>query len=171
VVLVLTVTNKNIIKIVYNSEIILNEKMTDLRLEWEKTSLELEKLQINKELYSEQVKYLINFNKPKEIFNNFNYNFTLNKKQFKVAILREEGSNGSKEMAVAFETVGFKVYDITMNDIINNIYFSFKEFSGIVFVGGFSFADVFNAGKAWATIIQSNSRLKKLFFNFSSSIM
>ena len=37
----------------------------------------------------------------------------------RVAILREEGSNGDREMAAAFKMAGFRVFDVTMTDIIS----------------------------------------------------
>ena len=35
----------------------------------------------------------------------------------KVAILREEGSNGDREMAAAFHAAGFRVFDVAMTDV------------------------------------------------------
>lgn len=36
----------------------------------------------------------------------------------KVAILREEGSNGDREMAAVFRMAGFDVFDVTMTDLL-----------------------------------------------------
>ena len=36
----------------------------------------------------------------------------------RVAILREEGSNGDREMTAAFTMAGFETYDLTMSDIL-----------------------------------------------------
>lgn len=57
----------------------------------------------------------------------------------KVAVLREEGTNGDREMAAAFVRVGFKVWDITMQDLISGD-ISLDEFRGVIFPGGFSYA-------------------------------
>lgn len=57
----------------------------------------------------------------------------------RVAVLREEGINGDREMAAALVRVGFKVWDITMEDLITgNV--TLDQFRGIIFPGGFSYA-------------------------------
>jgi len=66
-----------------------------------------------------------------------------------MAILREEGSNGDREMAAAFAAVGFEVVDLTTRDLINNPPSFLDQFRGLAIVGGFSYADVLGAGRAW----------------------
>lgn len=83
----------------------------------------------------------------------------------KVAIIREEGSNGDREMTSAFFWSGFEPWDVTMTDILENR-ISLDKFRGIVFVGGFSYADVLDPAKGWAGIIKFNPRLKKVFDDF-----
>ncbi len=39
--------------------------------------------------------------------------------QIRVAIIREEGSNGDREMAAAAYAAGMEPWDITMSDLIN----------------------------------------------------
>lgn len=61
-------------------------------------------------------------------------------------MIREEGSNGDREMASALHMAGFEVWDVNMHDISSgNV--SLEPFRGIVFVGGFSYADVFGSAK------------------------
>ncbi len=87
------------------------------------------------------------------------------KEKPKVAILREEGSNGDREMASAFFAAGFEPWDVTMKDLLDgNI--ALELFRGIVFVGGFSYADVLDSAKGWAGTIRFNERLKKMFDGF-----
>lgn len=57
----------------------------------------------------------------------------------KVAVVREEGTNGDREMAAALVRVGFKVWDVTMQDLISGD-ISLEEFRGVIFPGGFSYA-------------------------------
>lgn len=57
----------------------------------------------------------------------------------KVAVLREEGTNGDREMAAAFCRVGFEVCDITMQDLISGS-LTIDQFRGLIFPGGFSYA-------------------------------
>ena len=49
-------------------------------------------------------------------------------------------------MAAAFFAVGFEVWDITMNDLLTSS-ISLQQFSGLAFVGGFSYADVMDSAK------------------------
>lgn len=59
-----------------------------------------------------------------------------------MAIIREEGSNGDREMAAAFMEAGFdSVLDVTMTDLAAG-HVTLDRFRGLAFVGGFSFADV-----------------------------
>jgi CobB/CobQ-like glutamine amidotransferase domain len=142
--------------------------------------------------------------------------------QVRVAVLREEGSNGDREMASAIHAAGMEPWDITMSDLLDGRasldsfqgarpvrplssgtailcaqashllagYASHMAFhchlaacltqrtsgtlrpistsmfhdvkfanAGIVFVGGFSYADVLESAKGWAGTIRYNSSL------------
>lgn len=83
----------------------------------------------------------------------------------RVAILREEGSNGDREMASAFYMAGFEPWDVNMMDLQQGKV-SLEQFKGIVFVGGFSYADVMDSAKGWAGIIKFNPRLQEMFTEF-----
>lgn len=54
-------------------------------------------------------------------------------------MIREEGINGDREMAVSLEQAGFEVWDVTMQDLLNND-ITLDRFKGIIFPGGFSYA-------------------------------
>ncbi len=86
-------------------------------------------------------------------------------KKHKVAIIREEGSNGDREMAAAFYAAGFDVWDVTMSDLLAG-HVSLEDFRGIAFVGGFSYADTLGSAKGWASTIRFNDDLKREFDNF-----
>ena len=64
----------------------------------------------------------------------------------KVAVLREEGSNSDREMAAVLEMAGFQVWDICMQDLCSGA-ITLEDFRGLVFVGGFSYADVCGSAK------------------------
>lgn len=83
----------------------------------------------------------------------------------KVAILRQEGSNGDREMLSAFLSAGFDAWDVTVSDLLNGAV-TLDQFRGIVFVGGFSFADVLDSGKGWAGVIKFNENVYKQFQDF-----
>lgn len=56
-----------------------------------------------------------------------------------VVVLREEGINGDREMAASLMEAGFEVWDVTMQDFLQNK-ITFDRFRGIIFPGGFSYA-------------------------------
>ena len=63
-----------------------------------------------------------------------------------VAVLRQEGSNGDREMAAALHAGGLEPWDVSMTDLISGAV-TLDRFRGIVFVGGFSYADVLDSAK------------------------
>jgi phosphoribosylformylglycinamidine synthase len=83
----------------------------------------------------------------------------------KIAIFREQGVNGHKEMANAFKYVGFDAYDVNTNDIINNPDI-LNDYNGLVACGGFSYGDVLGAGRGWANKIIYNQDAYKTLSNF-----
>ncbi|KAJ3658174.1 hypothetical protein Zmor_009931 [Zophobas morio] len=85
----------------------------------------------------------------------------------KVAVLREEGTNGDREMAAALVRAGFKVWDITMQDLLSGNAV-LDQFRGIIFPGGFSYADVLGSAKGWAGSILFNKTIKDQFDRFYS---
>lgn len=92
----------------------------------------------------------------------------LRERKPRVAILREEGSNGDREMTSAFFAAGFEPWDLTMSDLLNGGV-SLDGFRGLVFVGGFSYADVLDSAKGWAGIIRFHDRLREMFDAFYRS--
>lgn len=61
-------------------------------------------------------------------------------------MLRQEGSNGDREMAAAFAAAGLEAWDLTVSDLLEGRA-QLSDFKGLVFVGGFSYADVLDSGK------------------------
>ncbi|MCK4592681.1 phosphoribosylformylglycinamidine synthase subunit PurQ, partial [Candidatus Parcubacteria bacterium] len=158
------------IKVRHNNELVLDEEMTTLRQIWEATSTAIDMLQANPECVKEEAQvnaelitpppYKLTF-KPKTTPDNI-----LNSSNKpKVAIIREEGSNGDEEMAMAFNLAGFEVWDVAITDIIEGR-ITLDQFRGIAFVGGFTFGDVLDAGKGWAGVIKFNPEAKKQFDGF-----
>ena len=54
--------------------------------------------------------------------------------------------NGDREMAAAIHSAGMQPWDITMSDLLAGKV-KLADFKGIVFVGGFSYADVLDSAK------------------------
>jgi phosphoribosylformylglycinamidine synthase len=70
----------------------------------------------------------------------------------KVAVLREQGVNGQREMAAALDRAGFAAYDVHMSDLLAGRV-ALDDFRGLVACGGFSYGDVLGAGEGWAKTI------------------
>lgn len=83
----------------------------------------------------------------------------------RVLVLREEGSNGDREMGVALNYVGFETWDITMSDLLAGRA-NLDMFKGLIFPGGFSYADVLDSGKGWAGTIRFSKKLLEQFQEF-----
>lgn len=83
----------------------------------------------------------------------------------RVAILREQGVNGQREMAAAFMAAGFEAVDVTMSDLVAGRQ-DLATFSGLVACGGFSYGDVLGAGGGWAKSILFNGTLAAAFSAF-----
>ena len=82
-----------------------------------------------------------------------------------VAVLREQGSNGQREMAAAFTRAGFDAADVPMSDLRAGRR-RLDEFSGLALCGGFSFGDVLGAGRGWAEGVLQNPKLAEMFAAF-----
>jgi phosphoribosylformylglycinamidine synthase len=148
---------------------IFDEDMRDLRAIWEETSHQLDMLQANPECVLEEKEVIYDRTVP-----SYHISFTpeqtpeiILKKDVKpaVAIIREEGSNGDREMASAFYLAGFEPWDVTMTDLLNEK-INLSRFKGVAFVGGFSYADVLDSAKGWAGTIRFNKNLYKQFNSF-----
>ncbi|KAF3668396.1 Phosphoribosylformylglycinamidine synthase [Capsicum annuum] len=147
----------------------LNEKTSVLRDMWEDTSFQLEKFQRLASCVELEKEGLKNRREPSwklsftPTFTDDKYMTAVSKP--KVAVIREEGSNGDREMAAAFYAAGFEPWDVAMSDLLNGD-ITLDEFRGIVFVGGFSYADVLDSAKGWAASIRFNQPLLNQFQAF-----
>ncbi len=153
----------------YNGKNILDADMKTLREWWEDTSYQLERIQTNplcadlekRNIYERKgISYLITFEPeptPTHVFEI--------KDKPEVAILREEGSNGDREMTSAFFHAGFTPWDVTMSDLLEGR-ITLERFRGLVAVGGFSYADVPESAKGWGAAIRFHDRLKQMFDDF-----
>lgn len=83
----------------------------------------------------------------------------------RVAILREEGTNGDREMAAAFHAAGLEAWDMNMSDLVEGRA-TLDDVRGVVFPGGFSFMDVLGSAKGWAGIIRMNPQIREMFDRF-----
>lgn len=148
-----------------SSRVVLQNELLPLMKLWEETSSQLEFRQTISDCVISEFNSLDKRTGPK-------YKLTFNpdiekisSTPIKVAVLREEGTNGDREMAAAFVRVGFQVWDITMQDLLTgNI--TLDQFRGLIFPGGFSYADVLGSAKGWAAAILFNEKIVKQFKHF-----
>ena len=168
-VLLGTSTEDKQIRIQYNGALVVDEDMLLLRQEWEETSHQLERLQMNPACADEEKKNIFDRTGPK-----YHLPFTPEAtaqalleqtEKPRVAILRDEGSNSDREMSSAFFAAGFEPWDITMTDLLEEK-ITLDGFRGLAAVGGFSYADVPESAKGWAATILFNERLKAMFDAF-----
>ena len=89
----------------------------------------------------------------------------LNTVRPRVAILREQGVNGHREMAAAFLQAGFEAVDVHMSELLAGSV-TLANFQGLVACGGFSYGDVLGAGSGWARSILYNPRTNAEFAAF-----
>ncbi|MGE5237708.1 MAG: phosphoribosylformylglycinamidine synthase [Chloroflexota bacterium] len=148
---------------------VLSEDMRDLRSLWEETSRRLDLLQANPEAVQEEGQVMRDRPGPcyRIPFEPTPTPEILLRRDLKpaVAIVREEGSNGDREMTSAFYHAAFEPWDITMSDLLNGGV-SLARFRGIAFVGGFSYADVLDSAKGWAGTIRFHKDLYGEFQSF-----
>lgn len=147
----------------------IDEKMTILRDLWEATSFQLEKRQRNPRCVEQEEAGLKSRQAPQWVLS-FTPEPTASSimssaSKHKVAILRQEGSNGDREMIAAFISAGFETWDMTVSDLLNDSV-SLDAFRGIAFVGGFSFADALDSAKGWAGVIKFNKSVLTQFEAF-----
>lgn len=146
-----------------------DEPMTALRDLWEETSFRLERRQRNPECVRQEEVGLKSRKAPE-----WKLTYTPeptaegvmgSDAKHKVAVIRQEGSNGDREMLSAFHAAGLEPWDVTVSDLVGgNV--TLDGFRGVVFVGGFSYADVLDSGKGWAGVIKFNEGVRKQFDDF-----
>ncbi|CAB3243480.1 unnamed protein product [Arctia plantaginis] len=150
-----------------NGEKVLDTKLIDVFRMWEETSYQLERLQANSECVSQEWKGL---EKRKGVTYKVTFDPTLavmKTKSIKVAVLREEGTNGDREMIASLMMANFDVFDVTMSDLQNKR-ITLDAFQGLVFPGGFSYADTLGSAKGWAAGIMFSDSLNAQFSHFKN---
>lgn len=161
--------HRKAISISHRGQVVLEADTDELRQMWSETSYQFERLQINPECADSERRNTAIGRPPV-----YELTFTpkptapeimIRTRKPQVAILREVGTNGEREMATVFMAVGFEARDVPMKSLIAGKQ-NLDGVSGIVYPGGFSFMDVFGAGKGWAFKIRNNFGLQKMFQNF-----
>jgi phosphoribosylformylglycinamidine synthase len=140
-----------------DGQVVIDRPMTDLRAVWDDTSTRIDRLQADPESVDEEQRA------TRDLVTAPDWHLTFSPQpparpgpgpgRPRVAVLRDQGSNGDRELAAAFHAAGFEAWDVTMTDLLDRR-ISLDHFRGVAFPGGFSYGDVLDAGKAWAGIIR-----------------
>lgn len=159
------------ITVTYEGATLLQGETLKYFKQWERTSFELEKIQANEECVTEEFNTYNQREGPK-------YHCTLNPdaafsllrqpcKNVLVAVVREEGTNGDREMIASLLASQFDVHDVVMNDLLDGRV-TLDAYRGVVFPGGFSYADTLGSAKGWAASIQYHDSLRRQFLHFKN---
>ncbi|KAG5312577.1 PUR4 synthase, partial [Acromyrmex insinuator] len=151
------------------NEIVLSTTVIDSMSIWEETSYQLERRQTNVTCALEEFSrlrertvpaYRLGFDpvRSRPMLKNI-------AERVKVAVIREEGINGDREMAASLLEAGFDVWDVTMQDLLEN-QITLEVFRGVIFPGGFSYADVCGSAKGWAASFLFHSSLREQLRRF-----
>ncbi|KAI3368319.1 hypothetical protein L3Q82_008027 [Scortum barcoo] len=148
---------------------VLRDSLPNLRTLWEDTSFQLERLQANEICVKQEEEGLAKRTQPyfKLTFDPCEVPSISQPTagQPRVAVVREEGSNGDREMSVSLYMAGFEVWDVTMQDLCSGS-LTLESYKAVVFVGGFSYADVLGSAKGWAATVGYNPKAKAEFDRF-----
>lgn len=158
-------TNKGL-QIKWNGRVVLQQQLVRLLEHWERTSHVIDRVQSNPftadheytnfslgQLPRWRLTYQPRATSPGAL---------ISPAKPKLGVIREEGSNGDEELKAAWMLAGFEVHDITMTDLVEGRV-TLLGLSGISLPGGFSYGDVLDAGKAWASVIRFNARVADEF--------
>lgn len=75
----------------------------------------------------------------------------------RAAVIRDQGTNGDREMAYALYLAGFDVRDVTMTDLVSGRE-TLEDIKFLAFPGGFSNSDVLGSARGWAGTFKYNNR-------------
>merc|ERR1712100_225403 len=151
------------------TECLLDSNVTELHGIWEATSFQLERLQCALPCVEEEEAGMKERKAPP-----FSVTFApeptadaiLGKSnKYRVAIIRQEGSNGDREMAASFHLAGFETWDVHMSDLLDGR-ITLDRFRGAAFVGGFSYADTLDSAKGWAGSVLFSPAVAAQFKSF-----
>ncbi|KAH8026895.1 hypothetical protein HPB51_026230 [Rhipicephalus microplus] len=150
---------------------VINGKVCELRDSWEETSYKLELHQCDPKCATQERQGLLKRTAPP-----YKLTFSLDIPRrnpgkypmMRVAVLREEGVNSDREMAASFYMAGFEAWDITMTDLLEGTV-TLDGFRGLVFPGGFSYADVLGSARGWAASLMFHQKLAAQLAAFKSN--
>lgn len=160
------VSDNSVIDIKIGDKILVNEEISSLQMFWELLSFNLEKRQTSLECARDEyttlgVRKLVDWNK--EIVQH-----PIAKRRVQIAVIREEGCTGDKELSAMFYHAGFRPWDLCMSDLFKNEenINILDQFRGVILPGGFSYGSACGGGRGWASSILYNDNIKRIFDRF-----
>jgi phosphoribosylformylglycinamidine synthase len=173
--------------IYHGGKLIYRATRSDLQQKWSDTSYWLQRLRDNPSCADAEYANISNDADP-----GLSYNLTYTPKENinsyktsllsivrptsrpRVAILRDQGTNGHAEMAFAFDAAGFTAVDVHMSDILDpkshqthlGVDHDLSSFTGLALCGGFSFGDCLGAGQGWGKSILFHPSTRRKFQAF-----
>ena len=174
--------------VIYNGpKLVYRATRSDLQRLWSNTSYWLQSIRDNPACAKTEnddivndanpgLSYKLTFD-PKENINSYSssvLSYIRPSSRPRVAILRDQGTNGQAEMAFAFDAAGFAAIDVHMSDLLTpqshrthlgpNV--DLASFAGLALCGGFSFGDCLGAGQGWAKSILFHPETRQKFKAF-----
>ncbi|OCT52463.1 Phosphoribosylformylglycinamidine synthase [Cladophialophora carrionii] len=182
-----TKSSQQNLAIYHGGKLIYRTTRAQLQQKWSNTSYWMQQLRDNPACADAEYKgilddadpglsYNLTFN-PKENINTYRaslLNYVRPTARPRVAILRDQGTNGHAEMAFAFDAAGFTAIDVHMSDILSpsahqthlGVDHDLSSFVGLALCGGFSFGDCLGAGQGWAKSILFHPATRTKFKHF-----
>ena len=166
--------------ILHGTQIVYSRSRADLQQDWASTSYAIQRMRDNPECADieynsirkdrdQGLQYRLSFDHKEDLLaKNRSWLRTVRSPftdQPKVAVLREQGTNGAAEMAFAFHSAGFVCKDVHMTDLEAGRT-SLSEFVGLAACGGFSYGDVLGAGRGWASGVLMKESMRNQFKEF-----
>lgn len=148
-------------RIRHQGQVVFEERTPTLRGWWEETSHQIERNCKDPECADQRYKNSLDRDIPA-----FGLTYTpkptapeilVRTNKVKAAILREEGSNGDREMAEMAYMAGMEPFDVHTSDLVQGIA-TLDQFQVLLPVGGFANRDAGRHGKGWAATIRFNER-------------
>nr|XP_029713593.1 phosphoribosylformylglycinamidine synthase-like [Aedes albopictus] len=153
-----------------NGSQIVKASVISLFKQWERTSFEIEKLQADEKCAVQEYESY-DYRTGPTYSCSINPDVLYASKAFgtkpRVAVIREEGTNGDREMCAALYEANFEVHDVTMSDLLTRKT-CLDNYRGVVFPGGFSYADTLGSAKGWAACILYSDVLSPQFKHFKA---
>lgn len=162
--------SRGTLSFIHNDKELYRQNIIDLQQTWSQTSHWMASLRDNPDTCNQEFDLISTKDKGLSPQVEFEFDDSIiapyiNTSRPKVAILREQGVNGQKEMAMAFHKAGFDSYDVHMQDLLEGKV-DLNNFQGMAACGGFSYGDVLGAGKGWANSILFHEKIKQQFADY-----